>query len=197
MNYLQMKKKAMLNYVQTSQEETMQIVTHATGSNASIDVTIGGVTTNYLYSQLSRTLDLGLLYLDYFVGEFRIRLKGNLTINDTQHSMLERITWGYGTSVDYTIKGHEEYQPHNKVRVVTQSTLNSNNNAVIISDEEENIIHFLNDATYSKAIQVYYQSGWKIKANQDIEYNGATYHNGDMVEQWAYNVNKDIDITIL
>ena len=197
MNYLQAKKKAMLNYVSGSQPSvTVQITTHSTsGSAASIDVTLNGVTTTYLFSQLSTQTVFGNVLVWYSKASWNMLTLGEVTLNGTPTQIATKNSWGYNATRDYEIIGNK--YTTNGVRIKTVSTGGGDASVLIIDSDTYLYKQFDQTQTYSEAVEVYYSGGWKVKANQDVEYNGVTYHSGDMVEQWAYNVVKDIEITIL
>ena len=200
MNYLEKKKKAMLNYVSGSQPSVnIDIVTHSTGGNASLDVTYNGTTTNYSASAINNEpIDLGILLLMYRPTDWQIISKGNIDINGETLAPMQVKNWSYQTSVDYTVSGTEATVPNNVVRIYTISRSGSASiNRVLIADSEEYTMQYANDTAYNKDIQVVYTNKWNVTANRNVEYNGVTYTNGQTVDSWAYNVYKDIQIDIL
>ena len=204
MNYLQMKKKAMLNYVSGSQPSVnIDIVTNTiSGFNSSIDVTVDGVTTNYVASaingQIVSTDYYNITYGNYSgKGSFNILFKGNFDVNGTPYTPYDVLHWVYNVSVDYDCIGQKMLVPQNTINI-KKADANLYPYGLVVADEDDYTLLNWNKGSYNKAIKLSYGSPtWTAKANQDVEYNGVTYHNGETITQWNYQTDVDIDITIL
>ena len=203
MNYLQMKKKAMLNYVSGSQPSVnIQVVTHQTSEPPSIDITVDGITTNWVNS----TIRNKIISTDYYnitygnysgVGSFQIWFKGNFDVNGTPYTPYDVLPLRYDRFFDYDCIGQKVLVPQNTIRI-TSTDRQSFSAGLTIADEDDYTLIDWNKGSYNKAIGLYYSSQlWTAKANQDVEYNGVTYHNGETITQWNYQTDVDIDITIL
>jgi len=204
MGYLEDKRNALLMNVQSGGGNTqIDIVTNTiSGTNTSVDITVGGTTTNYVLNAINNKL----INEDYYTigygqysgtGSFYIWFKGNFDVNGITYTPYDLLHWVWNTSVDYSCVGQIKFEPQNTIKIKTMDR-NANASGLIVGDENNYTVMFWNTTKYNKAIRIDYSSpNWKIIANQDVEYNGVTYTSGQTVTQWAYNTDVDLDITIL
>ena len=204
MNYLEKKKKALLNYVSGSQPSVeIQIVTNTiSGLNSSIDVTIDGVTTNYVASairdKIISTDYYNITYGNYSgAGSFCFLFKGNFDVNGTPYTPYDVLPLRYDRFFDYDCIGQKVLVPQNTINI-KKADPGLYVYGLVVADEDDYTLLDYNKGSYNKAIKLTYGSyNWTAKANQDVEYNGVTYHNGETITQWNYQTDVDIDITIL
>ena len=200
MNYLQMKKKAMLNYVSgITPTKTVQIVSHSTGGSPSVDVTYNGTTETITYSQLYNKTPkkyYEILVLDYRVigtGSWEITLLGDIKINGTQYYTGDKIHWTNATSVDYECVGTT-----NTTDDLVYVTLGGGSTAlgVLSGGEwtEENYNYYFNKTISYNLVDITYNTTdrWKIIANTPLMYNGVAYQVGDVVDRINYTGDYDV-----
>jgi len=195
MNYLQKKKQALMNKVESG-VTTVQVVTSSTSSSlATLDITVNGVTNTYSHRQLENNQTIFGNVLMWYRDGWNMVTLGEVDLNGTPTQFGTFNNWYYYTTKDYEITGNR--YTTNGVRVATAS-MDGRMASVLIVDSDDTLCKRYDDSqTYNEAVEVYYSGGWKVKANQDVEYNGVTYHNGETITQWNYQTDVDIDITIL
>ena len=208
MNYLEKKKKAMLNYVSGSTPtETVQITTKSAGSSPSITVTYNGVSTDYGYETLrNKPIIVGCVIIGYNASNTKngsrwwVYAYGDVDFNGTTYHAGNNIAnWTYQTSVDYEFVGTVQDRPIGSTQVFvsygtsqyTWLMVIDNNNDVIYENDystylNKTVVRNLVDVTYTVADR------WKFTANAPLKYNGANYQVGEVVERINYMGDYDM-----
>lgn len=139
-----------------------------------------------------------IVYTNYSgQGSFCILFKGNFDVNGTPYTPYDILHWVYNRSVDYDCTGQKVLVPQNTIKV-KKADPNLYTYGLVVADEDDYTLLNWNQGSYNKAIRLSYGNlTWTARANQDVEYNGVTYHNGETITQWNYQTDVDLDITIL
>lgn len=197
MNYLEKKKKAMLNYVSgITPTMTTRVTTYSTaGSNPQLEIEIDGVSQIISYSQVRDTLLIfGSVAVLYFEQNWWIVTLGSGTVNGNTTPIATNYHWHYGTSADYEIICNNEL---NKNTVIFSRGTGSG--VIFIADKDDITKQQYNTTPkYNKEIETdYYRGNWHITANQPIKYNGAIYQANDEIVSWNYATQNSWGFEIL
>lgn len=190
MNYLEKKKKAMLNYVQSQPSGyDVTIRTYHSGGYK-VDVTINGTTTTYTMVEVqANPVDCGCLYLTYrkFGGtSYGIVSKGTLTYNGVEYpkgKIVNEINFNTYNTFNYS--GVNEPTPSG----VTEFYMPARDRYVVFTDTDYVLGVFSAFLTFTQigCIEFMYGSGaTTINAIKDLMYNGVVYTSGSQVLRFSY-----------
>lgn len=207
MNYLQKKKKAMLNYVSgITPTETVQITTKtASSSSAIITVTYNGVSTDYGYATLlNKPIIVGNVIVEYSLrdgnGKWWVYAYGDVAFNGTTYHAGNNIAnWTYLTSVDYEFVGTVQDRPIGSTQVFVSYGA-SRTTWLMVIDNNNNVIYdndyntYLDTTVARNLVDITYNvtDGWKFTANTPLKFNGATYQVGEVVERLPFMNDYDL-----
>ena len=195
MNYLEKKKKAMLNYVQ-SQPSGYDVTLRTYETNKYyVDVTINGVTTTYTMAEVqANPVDCGCLYLTYhqYGGtRYDIVSKGTLTYNGVEYpkgKVVNEIEFSTYDTFEYS--GVDEPTPSE----TTEWYMTNNSKTTIFTDTDTWFGNYYNGTPHQfGCIEWDYARGTcKIYATKPLTYNGVNYNTGDLVRQFGYGTVTDM-----
>ena len=197
MNYLQKKKKAMLNYVSgITPTMTTRVTTYNTaGINPQLEIEIDGVSQIISYSQVRDTLLIfGSVCVYYASQNWWITTLGSGTVNGNTTPIGTLYHWHYSSTADYEIVCNNEL---NKNTVIF--SIGGGAGVIFIADKDDITKQQYNTTPkYNKEIGTdYYSGNWHITANQPIEYNGAIYQANDEIVSWGYATQNSWGFEIL
>ena len=188
MNYLQKKKKAMLNYVQSQPSGYDVTIRTYNSGGYKVDVTVNGNTTTYTMSEVeANPVDCGCLYLTYRrFGSmaYVIVSKGTLTYNGVEYTKgkaVNDIAFNNYNTFEYS--GVNEPTPSG----VTEFYMPTRARFVVFTDTDYCFANLPSTWTQIGCIEFMYGSGaTTIKATKDLMYNGVVYTSGSQVLKFNY-----------
>ena len=191
MNYLEKKKKAMMNSIQSQPSGyNVSITTYIASNIRYADVTINGNTTTYTMDEVqANPVDCGCLYLTYkaFGGDnYYIISKGTVTYNGVDYNkgtIINQISFSTYNTFEYS--GIDEPTPSG----VTEFYMPTSARYIVYTDTD---YKFGNTTTFSSFTQIgciefMYGSGrTTVKAIKDLIYDNTNYSIGDTVLSFGY-----------
>ena len=194
MNYLEKKKKALMNYV-SAEPSGYDVTIQFHSNNYTVDVTINGVTTTYTMGEVqANPVDLGCAYLTYrafSAARYDVISKGTVDYNGNTITKGKQVLSAlYSSNDTFTFSGTDEPTPSG----VTEWYMINSARTTIFTDTDVWFGQFFVGVPHQfGCIEWTYGSGaCKIYALKPLTYNGVNYNTGDLVRQFGYGTVTDM-----